>query len=60
MGQFDPAYPRLHWKVNATTCATALRRYAETYHGYEKPRPTSALVADLMAKVNGERIPEEA
>lgn len=50
----------LPWIDNAVVAAQTLRKYAEKYHSHEKQRPTSALVADLMAKVLGEKILEAA
>ena len=47
------------WRWDAALCAKALRMYADKYHA-DSRRPTSALVADLMTKVMGERIPEDA
>lgn len=48
------------WTRDAGAAAVCLRFYAEKYHGHEKPkpRPTSAMVADLMARVTGPRIPD--
>ena len=44
------------WKDSAAECARVLRLYAEKWHASEKqPRPTSAMVADLMARVSGEQ-----
>ena len=40
--------------------ARAMRLYAEKYHGHEKRRSDSELVADLMERVTGSRIPDEA
>lgn len=48
------------WIDSPQQAAQTLRLYAEKYHSHEKRRPTSELVADLMAKVNGVKIPEEA
>lgn len=48
------------WRRSNTECARVLRVYAERYHTREKSRqrPTSAMVADLMALVTADRIPE--
>lgn len=45
------------WKDSASECARVLRLYAARYHAPEKPpqRPTSELVADLMARVSGKQ-----
>ena len=50
------------WRHDAKTCAAAMRHYAKKRFGEPRAmaRPTSALVADLMTKIMGERIPEDA
>lgn len=51
-----------HWVVEASECVAGLRLYAEKYHGYEKPqqRPTSAMVADLVARIDYQTVSTEA
>lgn len=48
------------WIDHPEVTAKVLRRYAEKYHAHEKQRPTQALVADLMTKVMGAPIAEDA
>lgn len=60
MDRLEPGDAPYPWIDDAAICAKTLRLYAKKYHAHEKQRPTSELVADLMAKVNGVKIPEEA
>lgn len=50
------------WTDNPRICAKTLRRYAERFHQREQLqlRTDAELVADLMARVSGEQIPEDA
>jgi hypothetical protein len=46
---------------NPAMAARLMRLYAAKYYGHQKQqqRPTSELVADLMARVTGEHIPDD-
>lgn len=55
----DPDKVDTEWMHDAADCAKRLRLYAEKFHGQEKQRSTSAMVADLMARITGPRIPDE-
>jgi hypothetical protein len=48
-----------YWTKDAKICAEILRLYAAKYHAPAK-RTDSELVAAMMTRVMGERIPEEA
>lgn len=50
------------WRFDPKICADTMRLYAETYHSQDKlyQRTDKELVADLMTKVMGERISEDA
>lgn len=60
MDRLESADAPQPWIDDPVVAAQTLRKYAQMYHGHEKLRPTSELVADLMAKVTGEKIPEDA
>jgi hypothetical protein len=50
------------WRNSAPRCARGLRLYAAKYHADDKPitKSDAALVADLMTRVMGAKIPETA